>query len=214
MINCTFFGNKAYQGGGIEIINGDQTMTNCILWNDKPDEIHNGGYYTTIKHSCIQGGYPGNGNIDSDPLFVDPAKGDLHLTFLSPCKDAGKNSASTELTDFEGDPRIMYSTVDMGADEFYTHLYFTGDLIPGGNVDIKFVGYPGTAPVYLWAGSGVLENPIPTSWGEWWNAWWLQFPVIGPIDLGMIPTQMTLPKSNRVIQPGNSILVFFQDLTL
>ena len=67
-------------------------------------------------------------------------------------------------------------------------MYFTGDSTPSGNVDIKFVGYPGTAPVYLWAGSGVLEYPISTSWGDWWNDWWLQFPIFGPIDLGAIPS--------------------------
>jgi hypothetical protein len=48
----------------------------------------------------------GSGMIDSDPLFVDAANGDYHLTFNSPCRGSGDNSAVTELYDYEGDPRI------------------------------------------------------------------------------------------------------------
>jgi hypothetical protein len=113
---------------------------------------------------------------------------DFHLTFNSPCRDTGDNTAVTELTDYEGDMRIAYGTVDMGADEFYTHLYHTGDATPGGKVEIKFVGLPGTSPLAICSGAGVLDNPIPTNWGEWWNEWWLEFPIIGPIGLGSIPS--------------------------
>ena len=72
----------------------------------------------------------------------------------------------------------------MGADEFYTHLYYTGDATPGGNVELKFVGLPGTAPVGLCIGSGVFDPPVKTKWGDWY----LQFPIIGPVDLGNIPS--------------------------
>jgi len=81
-------------------------------------------------YSDIQGGYGGIGNIDADPLFVDEAKGDLHLKPFSPCIDAGNNSApALPTTDIDGDDRkIDDSTVpdtgngtppivDMGADE-------------------------------------------------------------------------------------------------
>jgi len=90
----------------------------------------------------------GAGDISEDPLFVQSGR-DFHLTYPSPCKDTGDNTAVTELYDFEGDPRIAYGTVDMGADEFYMHLYYTGDTTPGGSAALKFVGDPGTAQVGL-----------------------------------------------------------------
>ena len=124
----------------------------------------------------------GTGMINANPLFVNAVNGDFHLTYPSPCKDTGDNTAVTEPYDFEGDPRIAYGTVDMGADEFYTHLYWTGNATPGGNVEIKFVGLPGTAPVGLCIGTGVIDPSIPSMWGDWY----LQFPIIGPMNLGSI----------------------------
>jgi len=101
-------------------------VTNCILWGDNPDEIFNvEGSTPSVTYSNIQGGYPGEGNIDLDPLFVNVTTGDFHLQQGSPCIDAGTNGAP-ELpdTDFEGDPRVVdgdndgTATVDMGADEY------------------------------------------------------------------------------------------------
>jgi hypothetical protein len=82
-----------------------------------------------VTYSDIQGA-PGAGNIDEDPLFVDPANGDLHLGPDSPCIDAGDNGApNLPAYDFEGDPRIMDGDlngtriVDMGVDEFGHAVY-------------------------------------------------------------------------------------------
>ena len=135
----------------------------------------------------------GSGMIDADPLFVNAVSGDLHLTHTSPCKDTGDNTAITELYDFESDPRIAYSTVDMGADEFFTHMYCTGDAIVGGTVEAKFVGVPGTTPVGWYIGAGILDPPLLSMWGDWY----LKFPIFGPMDLGSI----TSPEGVLII-PG------------
>jgi hypothetical protein len=187
IINCTFLENSAGEkGGGMVNWESDPKVTNCILWRDHPDEffIYNGSH-SFITYSCILGGWSGTGNIDTDPLFVDAMNGDVHLSFPSPCKDTGDNAAAgLPSKDFEGDPRVAFGTVDMGADEFHTHLYYTGDAAPGGKIEAKFVGLPGTTPVGLWLGSNVLDPPLPTMFG----AWYIAPPWIGPITLGPIPS--------------------------
>jgi hypothetical protein len=101
--NCTIAGNEAgYAGGGIECENGSPTVANCILWADTPEEIYPGDYGDpVVRYSDVQGDWPGDGNIDADPLFVDPdgpdddpntwEDNDYHLSGGSPCIDAGCN---------------------------------------------------------------------------------------------------------------------------
>jgi hypothetical protein len=156
-------------------------VVNCIFFDDTPDEIHNDHTSdVTVTYCCVQGGWSGTGNIDANPLFVDPDKYDLHLTYDSPCRDAGNNLVVNEATDFEGDPRIAWDgTVDMGADEFYNHLYCTGYFTPGGAIEGKLVGLPGSSPVGLFLGSGVMDPPFPTAWGNYHlQAPWLMIPLV------------------------------------
>jgi hypothetical protein len=208
LINNTLTLNEArIRGGGLICVGSSPIVSNSVFWNNNAPEGRNVWLGTvdypselTISYSDVEGGYTdvhveygsgvdwGPGMIDADPLFVDPTKVDYHLTFSSPCRGSGNNNVITEPTDFEGDPRIAHGTVDMGADEFYTHLYQTGDATPGGLVEIKFVALPDTAPVALCIGTGVLDHSIPTHWGAWWKEWWLEFPIIGPVVLGSIPS--------------------------
>ena len=46
-----------------------------------------------VSYSNIEGGYEGEGNIDLDPLFVNPNEGDFTLQANSPCIDAGAPSS-------------------------------------------------------------------------------------------------------------------------
>ncbi|MCK5051572.1 MAG: T9SS type A sorting domain-containing protein [Candidatus Cloacimonetes bacterium] len=92
LYNVTFNGNSANDtGGGIySILDSHPNLVNCILWNNIPQEIYSSSLDTiTVIYSDIQGGWEGDGNIDSNPLFVDAANGDYHLTENSPCIDAG-----------------------------------------------------------------------------------------------------------------------------
>ncbi len=68
-------------------------LVNCILKN-QGDEIviPNGSADANAAYCCIEGGYEGEGNISSDPLFVDEAGGDYRLQPGSPCIDAGNPS--------------------------------------------------------------------------------------------------------------------------
>jgi hypothetical protein len=129
--NCTFSGNWAVEnGGGMNNgSNASPTVTNCILWGNVPNGI---GGAAAVTYSDVQGTYPGTGNIDADPLFVDPGNGDFRLSLGSPCIDAGDNAAVPEdiTTDLDGNPRFVDDPntedtgygdpplVDMGAFEY------------------------------------------------------------------------------------------------
>jgi len=124
LINCTFSGNVAQRGGAISSDYPYQVtllLSNCILWNDKPQEIYAPTTPPIVTYSDIQGGWPGQSNLNANPLFVDPNAGNLRLLPNSPCIDAGNNAAILPYvtTDLDGKPRIVGGTVDMGAYEFY-----------------------------------------------------------------------------------------------
>lgn len=183
--NNTLTENTAIFGGGICCDWwASAIVANTILWDNSAGggpEIFLGGTYwpsdLTISYSDVQGGQSsvevepqctliwGTGMIADDPLFMDQDNDDLHLTWDSPCRNSGDSAVITDLHDVEGDPRIAYASVDMGADEFHTHLYHTGAVIPGEPIRIKVVGNPGADPVGLGLGFGVLDPPLQTSSG-------------------------------------------------
>ncbi len=137
--NCTFTENSAVKsggavpgrGGGMSNGGGSPTVINCVLWDNFPDQISSTPE-TTVSFSDVQGGWPGIGNIDANPLFVDLGNGDLRLSSGSPCIDAADNTAVPEdiTTDLDGKPRFVDDPdtpdtgngeppiVDMGAYEF------------------------------------------------------------------------------------------------
>ncbi len=131
MTNCTLAGNvTGFFGGGL-YNGGSATVTNCIGWGNSPDTF-NGLSIPVVVFSCVEGGFDGEGNIDSDPLFVDPNNGNYRLSPGSPCIDAGDNLAVPRGIEFDldGNPRFVDDPcaddtgngerpiVDMGAFEF------------------------------------------------------------------------------------------------
>ncbi|MFO7740809.1 MAG: choice-of-anchor Q domain-containing protein [Anaerolineae bacterium] len=141
LINVTFSGNQATgYGGGMVNSDSNPMLVNAILWgNEAPTdpEIYNlGTSAPDVRHSNIQGGHPGTGNIDANPLFVDPVDaseapttdGDYRLTEGSPAVDVGFDDAVVVTTDLDGNPRIVDGTgdgsavVDMGAYELQIPL--------------------------------------------------------------------------------------------
>ena len=119
--NCTFGANQAdFSGGGAMFNHADSypELTNCILWGNSPDTFAGSGDPFVI-FSDVEGGFPGEGNIEVDPMFIDPQGGDFRLPADSPCVDGGDDEALPDdaETDCDGEPRIVGGLVDMGAYE-------------------------------------------------------------------------------------------------
>ncbi|MHC4888948.1 MAG: choice-of-anchor Q domain-containing protein, partial [Planctomycetota bacterium] len=124
-------------------------VTNCIFW-DGGNEIWNDDNSTiTIAYSDIQGGWPGESNIDVDPCFVDAGywdpngtpqdanddfwvDGDYHLLEGSPCIDAGDPNyvAGPNETDLDGRPRVIGGRIDMGAYEYSPPILAEVRIVP------------------------------------------------------------------------------------
>ncbi|UCG50244.1 MAG: right-handed parallel beta-helix repeat-containing protein, partial [Phycisphaerales bacterium] len=157
--NCIITGNWASRrGGGIYgWFGSNATVRNCIVWNNRlADEremneivlVYDPGRpcTLTVSYSDVEGGLAGTrveegseliwgpGNIEADPLFVDPAWGDYHLPVYSPCTDAGDPDFVAEpgATDIEGEPRVVNGRVDIGAYEFQGPVHvLVDDDAPG-----------------------------------------------------------------------------------
>jgi hypothetical protein len=117
LMNCTIVDDHY---NAVILNSSFPSMVNCIVRNSILDYQLIASGSPAVQYSNIQGGFPGTGNIDSDPLFVDPANGDFHLQANSPCIGKGIGPTLNSLVplfDFEGDPRSGQEC-DMGADEF------------------------------------------------------------------------------------------------
>jgi hypothetical protein len=69
----------------------------------------------------VAGPASGGHSIVADPLFINPAGGDFHLSAGSPAINAGIDVGV--VTDFDGDPRPIGASFDIGFDEFLSKLF-------------------------------------------------------------------------------------------
>jgi len=145
------------------------TFTQNIGWAASAliNPFQNTNSQVSVRYSDIRfsgGIYPGVGNINLDPFFADPLGYDHHLTYNSPCIDAG-------------DPAWTYdedeTIADMGAFVYLHNADFTSDMrfvLP--NTTIQFtnlsLGHPQQLSTFAWdfENDGVvdsnLENPTHT----------------------------------------------------
>lgn len=136
IINCTLSRNVGRAGGGLLLSGVSSAMLlNSVLWDNQASG--NGPQiaiekassaspsHLLVRYSNVQDGPDGvylapdctlsweTGNLDTDPLFVNPAgpdgihgtaDDDLRLGFRSPCVDAGGNTAvPADVADLDGD---------------------------------------------------------------------------------------------------------------
>jgi hypothetical protein len=161
--STTISGNWASEeGGGIYSLS-DMVMVNSIVWGNN-NQIE-GTEDTNIRFSIIQGGgFPGEGNLDQDPAFLNAINadsaptqaGDFRLSLNSPAIDAGTlDTIGLAIPDFDldGNPRFL-DRIDIGAYEnsicLRPYLYatdFEGGAQgwrtgPNANVNVWSLGTP------------------------------------------------------------------------
>jgi photosystem II stability/assembly factor-like uncharacterized protein len=143
LINVTISENSGWEMGGLECNGGHPVLINTIIWNNSSPGVEqrafpNSGCSITFTHCNVEGGkekihivnYGGGvpttnwleGNLDVNPLFVDPKNGDFRLQQGSPCIDTG-----TRLFVWQGDTLVNRApdqyrglAPDIGAREFET----------------------------------------------------------------------------------------------
>ena len=100
VVNTTFYGNSATEGGSAAHSNNYQTIfDNCLVaGNDAPTPVSCGDWGTALLRCCDVWGNTGgdwvgciedqielNGNFSTDPCFCDPEGNDFFLCADSRC---------------------------------------------------------------------------------------------------------------------------------
>lgn len=123
IVNNVITGNSASHGGGLICETDLPTLINNIFWGNTATVAGNEFHHVegnSVTYCDIQGGWEGEGNINTDPLFRDPENGDYRLMstacgdpYDSPCIDMGDPFILDNLLDC--DWGLGYERSDMGA---------------------------------------------------------------------------------------------------
>jgi cysteine-rich repeat protein len=117
--NNTVADNVTNGAAGVYCAN-EVDLYNSIIWNNTDTQIDPNChlYYSNISAT----GHSGNGNINTDPDFIDPDNLNYHLNnpTNNACVDAGDPTSDATTVgpyDIDGQTRIQGGQIDMGADE-------------------------------------------------------------------------------------------------
>ena len=128
-INTQIYNNTIYnhlgEGIGIGAGSSGTLIRNNILFQNAP-AINNSGTNTTFSNNLCSSSGTGC-SVIGNPLFVNAAANDFHLTASSPAVNAG-TTISTVITDFDGVTRPQGAAYDIGAYEYASGG--TGDTTP------------------------------------------------------------------------------------
>lgn len=125
--NNTIIRNVAAEGGAIYVTAASPVIANNIFAYNRTGLRVRTGSKPAIKNNCVfenmlysySGTFPGTGDIEANPQFVDYANGNYHLKSNSKCIDAGDDTVVQEGDrDLDLGPRIYGAYPDMGVDEW------------------------------------------------------------------------------------------------
>ena len=169
------------------------TINNCVIWNNsnnqgvgsKDGSIQLFGNSTlTVNNSLVQGWAPtdfpnGSNNFDGTdpanaPQFVQAvpptsaptSAGDYRLQATSPLINGGNNAFNTATTDLDGNPRIVNTTIDLGAYELQGALPVELLTFAGRRVNKQTQLTWATATERQNEGFALLHSPDGKAWTE------------------------------------------------
>ena len=134
---CTIANNPTPLGGAVAAHGATVLVENSIVWGNGTTFDAMAGS-NTVRYSNVEGGYPGEGNIDVDPQFTDPNSGfQYSLLPTSPCIDAGDPAHPS---DPDGTPidlgAIPFETVSSSSPITLAPRFVRGDTNGDGLVDV------------------------------------------------------------------------------
>ena len=168
VVNCSFLTNIAQYGGAVRSSSGGSpVVANSAFSDNFPDDVFElAGAETSVSYCCLQYEWNGLGsdNIVADPRFIDPRGDDgiigsgdenVRVLLISPCIDAGDNSAVPDGVNFDPDGRSRF--LDSDLDGILT-------------VEIGAYEAPGSANPADLNGDGVVDTAdlllLLSYWGE------------------------------------------------
>jgi len=186
-------------------------LDSTILWGNGDDLLEDSGApsITSIARCNIgDGDYLGvNGNISTNPRFVDPSFDDYRLRYGSPCIDrgnalpralAGTNSLGGIVAPVDGDLDLLAGW-DIGASEF-APLQLRGTARLGSVVTLQAFGKSGLAARVLWRRGPPSSTPRRLPYGDWWLG-------SGALEWGLLPTNPGTPGEIRFAIPNDATLL-------
>ena len=132
VVNCTFVANTAGIGADYYAKEDTAHISNSIFWGQGTRIANSGTAGVVVTYSIVKGGFPGEENMDVDPMFTDSSKCDFSITGCSPAIQNGTNdslNSSVDTVDFAGYPRRYGPIVDVGAYEYQGGTFFGNNCI-------------------------------------------------------------------------------------